>query len=339
MQRKFFIEKTLLILIAICIWGCTDRSDSEIYQHKRDKVTNIKSDIKEIQIEDVLIGSVARLYIVNDHLLIVDHNSADELIHIFNKNDFKYLTSIADIGQGPGEITVIGHIEKEKNNQAFLVSDHGKQKIFSYNIDSALNTPSYMPKERVSMAKTQFPHVYTLINDSLSIGLFIKPIGTSDFSQSIGKWNMTTGDVETLSQEHPKVKIKRVSFAISEENGLFVECYSYDDLMTVYGLDGAMKFNIYGPNWDKRASGRLQHYRKVAFCGDYIFATYFGEKNSPDKYIPSKFIVFDTSGNYIKTIVTEYPVSDFCYDEDNNRLIMSLDSEIQFGYLNLDGII
>lgn len=339
MKRKYFIEKTLLILIAICAWGCADRSDSGIHQHKRDKVTNVKSDIKEIQIENVLIGSIARLFIVDDYLLISAPQSDDKLIHIFNKNDFKYLTSMADIGQGPGEITIIGHIEENKSNRAFLVSDHGKQKIFSYNIDSALSTPSYMPKERVSMAKSQFPHVYKFINDSLSIGLFIQPIGTSDFSQSIAKWNMTTGDVETLSQEHPKVKRKRVSFAISEENGLFVECYSYDDLMTIYGLDGDLKFNIYGPNWDKRTSGRMQHYRKVEFCGDYIFATYFGEKESPEKYIPSKFIVFDTSGNYIKTIVTEYPVSDFCYDKDNNRLIMSLDSEIQFGYLDLDGII
>lgn len=339
MKRKFFIEKTLLALIFIGIWGCTDRSDSEIYQHKRDKVTNIKSDIKEIQIEDVLIGSIARLYIVDDYLLIADHKSADKLIHIFNKDDFKYLTSIADIGQGPGEITVIGHIEEDKNNRAFLVSDHGKQKIFSYNIDSALKTPSYMPNERVKMNKSQFPHVYNLINDSLSIGLFIEPIGTNDFAQSVAKWNMTTGDVKTLSQEHPKTKRKRVSFAVSEENGLFVECYSYDDLMTIYGLDGGLKFNIYGPNWDKKTSDRMPYYRKVAFCGDYIFATYSGENDSPEKYIPTKFIVFDTSGNYIKTIDTEYPISDFCYDENNNRLILNLDSEIQFAYLDLDGLI
>ena len=196
-----------------------------------------------------------------------------------------------------------------------------------------------MPKERVSMAKSQFPNLYKFINDSLSIGSFIKPIGTSDFSQSIAKWNMTTGDIETLSQVHPKVKRKRVSFAISEENGLFVECYSYDDLMTIYGLDGDLKFNIYGQNWDKRTSRRMPHYRKVAFCGDYIFATYFGENDSPQKYHANKFVVFDTNGKYIKTIVTEYRISDFCYDENNNRLIMSLDSEIQFGYLNLDGII
>ena len=42
MIRTFFIRKTLLLLLFIGIWGCTKRSDSEIYQHKRDKETNVK---------------------------------------------------------------------------------------------------------------------------------------------------------------------------------------------------------------------------------------------------------------------------------------------------------
>lgn len=196
-----------------------------------------------------------------------------------------------------------------------------------------------MPNERINMNQSQFPHAYNFINDSLSIGLFINPIGTSDFAQSVAQWNLTTGDVKTLSQEHSKVNKKRVSFAVSEESGLFVECYSYNDLMSIYGLDGDLKFNIYGPNWNKRTAERVPHYRKVAFCGDYIFATYSGESDSPEQYIPTKFIVFDTGGNYIKTIDTKYQISDFCYDETNNRLILNLNSEIQFAYLDIDGII
>lgn len=339
MKRKRNIEKALLILMFIGVWGCANHSDSEIYQHKRGEMINVKNDINEIQIKDVLIGSVARLYLVDDYLVIADHKSADKLIHIFNKDDFNYVTSIADIGQGPGEITVMGHIEEDKNSRAFLVSDHGKQRIFSYNIDSALTAPSYMPEERVRMDKSQFPHVYRLINDSLSVGLFIQPIGTNDFAQSVAKWNMMTGDVETLSQEHPEIKKKRVSFAVSEENRLFVECYAYNDLMSIYRLDGSLLSNIYGPNWHKGTSDGTPHYRKVAFCGDYIFATYSGENDSREEYIPTKFIVFDTNGNYIKTIETEHKIADFCYDEANDRMIMNLDSEIQFAYLDLNGII
>ncbi|MCC2599284.1 hypothetical protein [Sphingobacterium sp. FBM7-1] len=54
-----------------------------------------------------MIGSTVRLYLVDDYLVIADHKSADKLIHLFDGNDFNYVTSIANIGQGSGEITVI----------------------------------------------------------------------------------------------------------------------------------------------------------------------------------------------------------------------------------------
>lgn len=120
-MEKAFIGKIYLILLLISIWGCSDPSASEIYQRKRDKVTDVESEIKEIHIEDVLIGSIAHLYIVDEYLLVTDPTSTDKLIHLFDKHDFKYLTSIADIGQGPGEITIIGHIEEDRSNRAFLV--------------------------------------------------------------------------------------------------------------------------------------------------------------------------------------------------------------------------
>ena len=339
MKRMKNIERALLVFVVSGCLACSNTSDSGLYQHKLDNISNVESVIKEIEIEDVLIGSTARLYLVDKYLLIADHKSTDKLIHVLEKDNFRYVTSIADIGQGPGEIAVIGHIEEDKNNHAFWVSDHGKQRIFRYDIDSALAAPTYIPTEKVRIENAQFPHVYNLLSDSVSIGLFIKPIGTNDFTQSVAKWNMWTGEVETLGQEHPEIRKKRVSFAVSDKHGLFVECYAYDDLMTIYTLDGKLQSQIYGPGWGNRTSNHTPYYRKVAFCGDYIFATYAGENHSQEDHIPTKFIVFDTSGNYIHTIETEHKIADFCYDETNDRIILNLDSEIQFAYLDLDALI
>lgn len=48
--------------------------------------------------------------------------------------------------------------------------------------------------------------------------------------------------------------------------------------------------------------------------------------------------MFNLNGSYIQTL--EYGISDYCYDEKNNRIIMSLDDEnLQFAYLSLDGLI
>ena len=31
-----------------------------------------------------------------------------------------------------------------------------------------------------------------------------------------------------------------------------------------------------------------------------------------------------------------YKIADFCYDKENNRIIMCMNDDIQFGYLDLD---
>jgi len=50
-------------------------------------------------------------------------------------------------------------------------------------------------------------------------------------------------------------------------------------------------------------------------------------------------LVFDLHGDYLKTLDVGYKIVDFCYDDDNNRIIMNLNDEIQFAYLSLEGLI
>ena len=108
--------------------------------------------------------------------------------------------------------------------------------------------------------------------------------------------------------------------------------------MSILTLDGELKYNIYGPAWDKKESNKIHHYGDVAFCGDKIVAAYSGGANFSDAYAPTKLLVFNLEGDYLKTLDVGYRISSFCYDKDRNRLIMVLDDEIQFGYLELDNL-
>lgn len=120
---------SLLCLFGLLVMGsCTSNSETEKYQKRSDNIVNVRAHVKPIQIEDVLIGSIARSFLLGDYLIIGDYKSSDKLIHIFNKNSFAYLASIAYVGQGPGEITVMGHIGTDEKRHKFYVSDHGKQK-------------------------------------------------------------------------------------------------------------------------------------------------------------------------------------------------------------------
>lgn len=339
MNKLFY----LLLLSTFC--SCIHTPKTEKNQSDRDNIINVHDKVKEIEIEDILIGGVSRLTLINDYLIISDPRSVDKLIHLFDKKTFKYLTSTAFMGQGPGEIANIGHIADDEVNRLFYVSDHGKQRIFSYHLDSVLAHSFYMPEEKMKMNERKFLSKYQYINDTLSIGLIIEPTGNSGFNQSLAKWNMNTGEIKPMPYLHPEIEKKRICFAASMSQKIYVECYLYHDLMTICSLDGELKYNIYGPNWANQES-KNSYYNGVAICNGRIIASYSGEETFVKNKMrgiksnhPTKLLVFDLNGEYIQTLETGYQIADFCYDKDNNRIIMSLDDDIQFAYLDLNGLI
>lgn len=297
--------------------------------------------VKEIPTEnDVLIGGNAQPYILSDKLIIKDSRSTDQLIRIFDKNTFKYLASTAYKRQGPDEITLIGHIGIDEKRNKFYVSDHGKMKIFSYDMDSVLADPQhYSPGIKATMTMTQFPDRYLYINDTLALTRLIIPTSASTFDECVARWNIKEMTFRPMPYKHPDIKKRRITLAASPELGLYVECYSRNDLMTICDFDGNLKCNIYGPDWDGGSSKSRNHcYGFVSFCGDKIVAAYSGKDYLSD-YEPTRFLIFNTAGDYLKTLDIGRKIINFCYDKENNRLIMNLNDECQFAYLDLDGLI
>ncbi|WP_288361126.1 BF3164 family lipoprotein [uncultured Bacteroides sp.] len=340
------MRKILYFLLFIICWGCTQNSKNEIHQDKRANILDVRDKVKEIVIEDVLIGQISPLCIVGDYLIIGDVKSQDDLVHIFNKNDFSYLTSAIRRGEGPNDITNMGYIGTDEKNHKFYISDHGKQKVFSYDMDSILYDSLYKPTVKANINKSLFPNKYKYVNDSIYLALIIEPTGNSGYEETLTTWNIITGKINNMPYEHPDIKKKRVDFDLSVENGNYVECYLYHDLMTIYDLNGNLKCNVYGPEWDTKSTNRVSFYSGVAYCKDKIVALYSGKEtfyNSDSSGMkinrPTKFLIFEIDGTYIKTIETKYQITNFCYDEENNRIIMSLDDDIQFACLDLNGLL
>ena len=98
-HKKSMNKKIYLFLLIIIYWSCLSNSKSEKYHNKKSNVINIRSQIKEIIIDDLLINNYSWLQIIDKYLFIKDYKSANEFIHIFNKNDFGYITSTAFKGQ------------------------------------------------------------------------------------------------------------------------------------------------------------------------------------------------------------------------------------------------
>lgn len=330
--------KKAFYLLLVLYWGCAGTSGREKYQKEWNNVVRVREKMMEIKMSGPLIGGNVQLQLMDKYLIVGDYTSYDKLIHLFDKNTFAYLAGTAPKGKGPGEIANLGYIGVNQAQREFYVADNSQYKIFSYSLDSVLNNSLYMPEVKMEMGQKIIPDKYLYVNDTLCIGRVIQPLGVNDFRPFVAKWNMKTGEIRLMEYEHPDVKKKRMVSAASVKEGIYVECYSRYDLMIIGGLDGKLRCNIYGPDWSKEINGN-NHYVDVAFCRNRIVATYSGGYHASDAYYPTKFVVFDVEGNYLVTLETGCKIICFCYDEEKNRIIMCLNEEMQFAYLDLDGLL
>lgn len=333
---------SLFFIVFFCC--CKNELSTEKYQKKRDNIVNVHDKVKEIDIQDVLISEFSSLYLIDKYLLITDSRSTAEMVHFFCRDDYSYIASRIYNGEGPKEITQLGFIGINEALRTFYVTDNGKQKIFSYPLDSILANPYYVPDVKASMTTSMFPSIYFYINDSLSISSTIQPVKGRPYNESLVKWNMQTGEMLPMKYTQPDIERKRVYFDVSICNNLYAECYCYHDLITICDLNGNLKYNIYGPQWDTRTQNRNNYYGCVRWCGDKIIVASAGGRSytsSADisNIFPTQLLVFNKEGEYLQTLEIGYKISNFVYDMEKNRIVMILADEIQHAYLDLDNLL
>jgi hypothetical protein len=336
------MKKLLFCVFVLFLFACQSNSETEKYQTRHDRIVDVRKKIRPVDFGDnVLLSGSTFLYPFGQYLIVLDARSTDHWVHFYDKKTFQYITSAIRKGRGPGEVVTGTFLEINEPKGVFYLSDFGNLSIYSYNVDSLVANPLHRPSVVSGMDARRLPVEYTYFNDTLSMGILLEAIGNSDFTMMLSKVNFQTGEIVPMSYKHPDIVKKRIAYAASKEHGLMVEAYNYHDLITLYDLDGNLRYNIYGPDWNTRESKEMLYFRRVIFVGDKMIVSFSGEERVRErKFIfPTRLLVFELNGDYVKTLETHYPIDYFCYDKEYNRLIMTLDAEMQFAYLDLDGLL
>lgn len=337
------IMKNLIssIFLLFCLCGCSHNSGVDKHLHHSGNVMDVKERVKEIVIDTPLVSGGARLYVLDKYLVLADGHSSDNQVLLFDKKNFSYVAGTGHPGEGPNEITSLGELIIDGINQRIYVADYGKMQLLGYQLDSILLNPHYLPEYKIEINRTTIPVMYSYVNDTLCYACCIAVKPGQHFHESIVTWNILTNEIRPLISGHPEVERKRIRYAVSAENDLIAVSYDHHDLLATYDLRGNLKHYIYGSKWDNATSNAMiYYYGSIAICRNRIIVGYSGERN-PDAggiYV-SKLLVYDLEGNYLKTLNVGYKIGMFCYEPEYNRIIMALNDEIQFGYLDLDGLL
>lgn len=339
------LKYILFLLPILLVIGCqkNSKNKTEKIQKNRDKIVNVSDKIIDIKPE-ILFGN-SLFYIIDDILIINEMSPKGEKgIYLFNKNNFKYLTSTGIIGKGPGEITNPGRLGIDRKNRIFWAPDNGKRIMYKFPLDSVLNNKNFKPTNNIKLNYELFIERFGFLDDSIAIGKAVHVTSNSSFEMAMAKINFNTEGIERFGYENPEAIGKKSNslFAISVENNFYVNCYNRIDLMTICDLKGNLLYNVYGPGWFDNEQNKKSFYFDVDVFGKNIIASYIGDSrlvvkgNISKGNSPSKFIVFDMQGNYLKTIETGFEFSRFCVDEENKRIIAYFsDREEPLGYFDI----
>lgn len=335
------MKHILPLILIVILWGCSHSSGVDKHLHHSNNVMNVKELVKEIAVDTPFIGGLARPYIFGKYFILTDPQSKDNQIFIFDKKNFSYITSIGSFGEGPDEITSLGELIPDEKHHRLYVADYGKMQILGYDLNSISLTTNCLPEYETEIDKITTPVMYSYVNDTLCYACCMTAEPGKYFQESLITWNMKTGDIHPLISGHPEVERQRFRYAVSLENDLIAVGYDHHDLLATYDLKGNLKHYIYGPNWDNTTSNAMiYYYGSIVICNNRIIVGYSGEKNPDMGQIHiTQLLVYDLDGNYVKTLKVDYNIVLFCYDLEYNRIIMILDDEIQFAYLNLDGLL
>ena len=248
------MKKTIGMMMLAFLCACSSQTETEKHHRSRSKVVKVKARVKEIDTgNDVLIGRSARALYSEDYLVIQDYDAWEGAIHLFDKGDFRYITSAGSKGEGPNELTVMGNVSIDEARRKFYIPDNAKYKVFSYDMDSiVLMGRGYRLQVKAKFSTSRIPSEAIYISDTLSYCRLIVPTSVSTFDQMIGKWNMLTGEIKVIGEKHPDTHQKRTKIDVSMEKNMMVEASYQYDLMNISDLDGNIQCYIYGPDWSMK---------------------------------------------------------------------------------------
>lgn len=346
MKMKRILWGTIVLFLMESNLGCGSSDRNEKSYQSYDDVINVSSLLHPIVVRDVFLSAMTRVYMVGEYVAMADYGAYGEQIHLIDANTYRYVRSTAEKGKGPGEIANMGSLAWDGKRRRFYVSDHSKMKIFSFELDSLLKDALYRPLELRDIKETVFPSEYVYVDDTTCIGRMIVPKGNNDFRPYTGIWNMITGEIRLMKYENKKIERKRMTVAFSPATGLYVEAHSLYDLITIGKISGELVCNVYGPGWEPRLS-RKEYYGTPFFCEDKILVPYLNDDvrvkeggRTVRTKKPKKIVAFDREGNYMKTLNVGKEINSLVYDDKRDRILMVMsDPDMQFAYLDLEGLL
>lgn len=321
-----------LILIVFVITACNRTGNNHFAKFPSEYYLEGKRIKTEIPFK---FGS---LYLFDSLLIVTNTPDNKKYIHLYNRTNYKYISSSAVIGKGPGEISNPFLAVLDKPERVIWCMDHGKKRIYKFPIDSILIDSDYIPSYYVHIpSEKRLIIVYAPFNNKLFSFLNNEYNTLISFFDHKGKISDSLNIINNIkyykdSQELENSYKVLYNFNFNPSKDKIVIAFKYSSIIKILDNNGNILSSMQGPdkiNGDPLAplTESVLAYFDIRSDKNYIYCLYQGGERTKNENgmlisnFPHSLFIFDWDGNPLARINFKHSVSSFEIDQQYNRII------------------
>lgn len=274
-----------------------------------------------------------------DSLIIVSNTfDTKKFIHIYDRSDYKYLSSSATIGRGPGEISNPFQAILDAKNKSIWCMDFGKRKLLKFPIDSILMNPDYVPVTSVQLpTEKRLIISYQKYDNKIFSFLNNEPDALISFFNNKGDILDSLSIPDNIGYYKNPKELRRSNtvlylYGVHPSKEKIVLAFRFSDIIKIIDRNGNVIESEQGPdNINEDPLAPLDEstlaYFEMRTDKNYIYGLYQGikrvikENGRLISTFPHRLFIFDWDLKPVASIVLEYSASSFLIDKLNHHII------------------
>ena len=334
-----------LILITLTFSSCDSGRFKDVAAYKWEGIEERSLEGGYFEVDSLIMPNRIVLSTQNGLLLMIN-SSGSQLISLYDLESGKYIKSLLNKGNGPGELV---HVEGVQ-----FIGDGGvavfgllEKKVFMYRLASVLEEENPMPDEIIDFSENNVTLPRFISGGIIADTRFnFKPdkIGRLNFYNKKGQLLKVTGSYPDMGKDYNPVHLTETFHSFWDSNldvGRIVLSHSFTDLIEVYDDEGTLLNRVQGPDnflpvlLPKEVGGGVMHaptkntrrgYSFVHVGKVGILALYSGKPYSEAKSNKKTMIFFDLNGKPLAKFTLNIPI--FYFDVDwEKRVIYGVTDE------------
>lgn len=277
-----------------------------------------------------------------DSLMIITDWEQNPRIHIYNKNNYKYLGNYGIVGRGPEEFNSPECLCQYENKNGFYLTDYGTSKIYNIDLKSALNkkkTTSIV--KEIDIPAKLFYSDYLFITENEIRGdnreiesknrYFIYDRQKNEINWK-GDPNFNIDFLNKVKPEDRK-NAGTISLAYSSKKKKIISAFLLFNRIDIMNFNFEIeKQIIFGEKemlpvskvpYDSR---NIHYFGSVLALENSFLVTYKGRVSDSNKQlVKGEILQYDYEGNPLRRFITEKPVASLFYDEDSKVVYAIVD--------------